>query len=186
MNVINKVIWKFMFKIHFLKQFLLNHILLISIIIVYIQEIKKICILVFGQSSIVFLVKKEYNTPAPEEQIFSDKEVNHYAEMVSYTDLSDALHQQWWCRKSISPLHRVKEQDSYDRRLHSFGGPAGSALLGLIRHFYISSRKLQHDKAPSSYEPGALVSMQGTAYRWIRPEPSPPASFSTSATVTML
>ena len=24
------------------------------------------------------------------------------------------------------------------------------------------------------------------AYRWMRPEPSPPASFSTSATVTML
>ena len=31
----------------------------------------------------------------------------------------------------------------------------------------------------------ALKTM-GTAYRWMRPEPSPPASFSTSETLTML
>ena len=41
-------------------------------------------------------------------------------------------------------------------------------------------------ETPGSCLPGVPYGMGEINYLWIRPEPSPPASFSTSGTVTML
>jgi len=63
----------------------------------------------------------------------------------------------------------------------------GGDPLRILRSFAAGCRAGREGrKSPARTGPDGGFDRLGLCYRWMRPEPSPPASFSTSDTVTML